>query len=343
MLRGAVIGFGRMGLTHYSILNNHPDVQFVSVSDPSSFLRKNINKHMGLESFEDGAKMIDKMDLDFVIIAAPTAYHFDAIKQSTKNDVHMFVEKPFTLNPDQGRDVIGMLDGKPLVNQVGYVIRFSDVFMKVKELLKAGTIGELLSFRMEMHGPTLLKSSKSSWRTKRKQGGGCLYDFASHSVDLINYLVGTPKQVTGSVLKSVYSHDVEDAVYSTFLYSNSLSGLLIANWSDASYRKPTYRVELFGREGKIVADLHAFKLYLNKDPGNGEFSQGWNTRYVTDFGDPVRFYVRGGEFTRQLDYFIDCVKEGRPGTVCNFKDGLSTDVIMDNIVKDHQARGDLNG
>lgn len=343
MLRGGVIGFGRMGLTHYSILNNHPDVNFVAASDPSSFMRKNINKYLGLESFEDSDKMIGNMDLDFVIIATPTAHHFDAIKHSIENDVHMFVEKPFTLNPEQGREVIGILDDKRLVNQVGYVVRFSDVFMRIKELLKNNTIGELLSFRMEMHGPTLLKRSKSSWRTKRKQGGGCLFDFASHSVDLINSLIGPPKQVTGSVLKSIFSQDVEDAVYSTFLYSDSLSGLLIANWSDASYRKPTYRLELFGRGGKIIADLHEFKLYLNQEPDNGEFSKGWNTRYVTDFAEPVRFYVRGGEFTRQLDYFIDCVKAERPGTVCNFEDGISTDLIMHKIVNNYYAQGNLNG
>lgn len=42
MLRGGVIGFGRMGLTHFSILNNHPQVEFVAVADSSSFMLKNI-------------------------------------------------------------------------------------------------------------------------------------------------------------------------------------------------------------------------------------------------------------------------------------------------------------
>lgn len=343
MLRGGIIGFGRMGLTHYSILNNHPEVNFVAVCDSSSFMLRNLRKHMKVETFENYRKMIDKMNLDFVIIATPTIYHAEAIKYAIENDVHIFVEKPFTLNPQEGREIVDMLKGKNLANQVGYVIRFSDVFMKVKEYLNMGLIGEPLSFKMEMYGPTILKGGKSSWRATRESGGGCLYDFASHSVDMINYLMGPPKSITGSVLKSIYSTNVEDAVYSTFTYQNNLSGNLMANWSDASFRKPNFKIEIFGKGGKFIADMHAIKLFLKDEHKDNKFTQGWNTLYVTDFGKPVRFYVRGGEFTSQLDYFIDCVSKGVQGEICNFEDGLSTDIIIDKIFKDDSARSELNG
>ncbi len=343
MLRGGIIGFGRMGLTHYSILNNHPEVNFVAVCDSSSFMLRNLRKHMKVETFEDYRKMIDKMNLDFVIIATPTIYHAEAIKYAIDNNVHIFVEKPFTLNPEEGREIVDMLKGKNLANQVGYVIRFSDVFLKVKEYLNSKLIDEPLSFKMEMYGPTILKGSKSSWRATRESGGGCLYDFASHSVDMISYLMGPPKSVTGSVLKSIYSSKVEDAVYSTFIHGNNLSGNLMANWSDASFRKPSFKMEIFGKGGKIIADMHAIKLFLKDKTENSTFTKGWNTIYVTDFGKPVRFYVRGGEFTSQLDYFIDCVSKGVQGDICNFKDGLTTDTIMDRIFKDASDRSELNG
>ncbi len=346
MLRGGIIGFGRMGLTHFSILNNHPHVKFVAICDSSSFMLKNLGKHLKVKTFEDYRKMIDKMELDFVIIATPTILHAEAIKYAINNNVHIFVEKPFTLNPQEGREIMGLLKEKKLVNQVGYVIRFSDVFMKVKEFLNSRVIGELLSFKIEMYGPTLLKSSKDSWRAKRESGGGCLYDFASHSVDMVNYLMGPPKKVIGSVLKSIYSTNVEDAVYSTFIYSDNFSGVLMANWSDPSFRKPSFRMEILGREGKIVADLHAIKLFLREEMEEKSeygFTKGWNTLYVTDFGKPVRFYVRGGEFTSQLDYFIDCIQKGVQGEVCNFEDGFATDNIMDSIFSDALVQGGLNG
>ena len=157
------------------------------------------------------------------------------------------------------------------------------------------------------------------------------YDFASHSVDMMNYLVGPPEKIQGTVLKSIYSETVEDSVYSTFVYPNNLSGLIMSNWSDASYRKPNFKLELFGQEGKIIADMHAIKVFVREDKGG--LTKGWNTLYITDFGKPVRFYVRGGEFTSQLDYFIDCILKETPGDICNFEDGLMTDMVISNIFK----------
>ena len=47
------MGFGRMGMTHYSILNANPQVEFVSVCDPSSFIRKNVEKHLGVKTYAE--------------------------------------------------------------------------------------------------------------------------------------------------------------------------------------------------------------------------------------------------------------------------------------------------
>jgi len=337
MLRAAVVGFGRMGMTHFSILNNHPEVQFVAVCDCSSFVLKNVGKYMGLAGFKDYHKMIDEMDLDLVIIATPVRLHFEVVKYAVRSNLHVFVEKPFCLDAQQGSEIVDIVKGKNLVNQVGYVLRFNDVFREVKRLLKEGLLGDLLSFRIEMFGPIILKET-SGWRSKKGEGGGCLRDFASHSIDLVNYLLGQPEQVLGTVFKKIYSKDVEDAVYSTFLYKNGLVGHLQVNWSDPSCRKPTYRVEVLGRKGKIVADCHSCKLFLKSAPVDGEFTSGWSMRYITDLAEPVRFYVRGNEFTQQLDYFIDCILNGKHGDMCSFADGLATDLIIEKLIKNSTER-----
>ena len=219
MLRGAVVGFGRMGLTHFSILNNHPEVKFVAVCDSSSFILQNVAKHMHLATFTDHRKMFGSTELDFAIIATPTALHADAVDNAIEKGFHVFVEKPFCLNPNQGQRLLDMVKGKNLVHQVGYVIRFNDVIMEVKKLLASKVIGDLLIFKMEMNGPTVLHDVKSGWRSKKTEGGGCLYDFASHSIDLINYLIGQPDDIVGSILQSIHSVGIEDAVDSDEIFT----------------------------------------------------------------------------------------------------------------------------
>src|SRR3989339_1033000 len=325
MLKGGIIGFGRMGLTHFSILNNHPDVNFAAICDSSSFMLKNISKYTNLETFTDFLEMYDKVKLDFVIIPTPTSLHSAAVKEAVKRDIHVFVEKPFVLSVSEGEQIISMLNGSGLVNQVGYVIRFNEIFVKIKQLINDSVIGMPITYKMEMNGPTVSKPVKSGWRSKKSQGGGCLHDFASHSIDVINYLLGMPKKVTGTVMKSIYSKNVEDQITSTFIHKDNLSGTLLVNWSDVSYRKPAYKFELLGDKGKVIADLHAFKLFLNYQPQNGQYSKGWNNCYITDFARPVRFYLRGNEFSRQLDYFIDSIMDREDGKMCTFQDGLNTD------------------
>jgi predicted dehydrogenase len=334
VLKGAVVGLGRMGLTHYSILNTHPAVRFCAVCDPSSFMLRNVRRFSGLQSYANYQELFESEELDFAIIATPTSSHGETIACAIDHGVHAFVEKPFALATGHGRALVDRLAGKGLVNQVGYVIRFNDVMVHVKRLLEQQLLGELYSFRVEMSAPTVLRPTKEGWRSRKSEGGGCLYDFSSHSIDLINYLFGPPQRVAGTVFKSIYSSNVEDAVYSTFLYENGLSGHFAANWSDPSFRKPTYRIEILGRAGKVIADLHAYKLFFKQDPPVPDFRQGWNIRYVTELTEPVRFYVRGNEFTRQLDYFIQCILDERPATMCSFADGLTTDEIIESLIED---------
>lgn len=338
ILKGGLVGLGRMGLTHFSILRNHPQVNLVAICDSSSFVLKNVTKYINIQGFKDYCKMIDEVDLDFVIVATPVHLHTEVAEYAVRNNLHVFVEKPFCLDAEQGSKIVDMVRGKNLMNQVGYVLRFNDVFREVKKLLEAQLIGELLFFKIEMSGPMVLKSIESTWRGKKSEGGGCLRDFASHIIDLVNYLLGAPQRVVGTALKQIYSKDVEDAVYSTFLYDDGLVGHLHANWSDPSHRKPTYRLEILGRKGKIMADSHACKLFLKNTPADPRFTPGWNMRYITDLTRPVRFYVRGNEFTQQLDYFIDCIVKGNQENMCSFADGLATDSIIEKLINNSIER-----
>ncbi len=343
MLRGAVIGLGRMGLTHFSILNTHPQVDLVAVCDSSSFVRTNLARQMHVKSYKDADKMIREMKPDFVIVATPTAMHADLAERTITHNVHTFLEKPFTLHPEQARYLAELARSSGLVHQVGYAMRFHDVFLEVKTLLDSQALGKLLVFTVEMKGPVVLHDVRSSWRSRKQEGGGCLYDFASHAVDLVNFLIGPPSDVVGTVFSHLHSDAVEDALCSTFLYEDGLRGTLLANWSDPSCRKPSCRFEALGTKGKVIADFYTCKVFFHAEPEAAGYVKGWNEKYLADIAEPVRFYVRGFQFTRQLDYFVDCILKHRSSDVCSFEDGLRTDLIMHRIRTDGETRRSHDG
>ena len=197
MLRAGFIGFGRMGITHFSILNNHPSVEIACVCDSSSTMLNILKKYAAVKTYTDYRKMIQNEKLDLVIISTPTDSHSEILNFAIDNDLHVFVEKPFAMTIADGLGTLNRLGNKQLVNQVGYVNRFNEVFVEVKKLLDAGLIGEVKHFSSEMYGATVLKDSKGSWRGRSKSGGGCMYEFASHAIDIVVY----PKRNTGQDLR----------------------------------------------------------------------------------------------------------------------------------------------
>jgi len=337
MLKGGVIGFGRMGLIHYSILNTHPDAQFVAVCDSSRFMVKNLKRYTALKLYTDYRKMLDEMEMDFVVVATPTVFHAEIVKAAIERRIHMFVEKPFSLTAEQGTNLVAMVDGESLVNQVGYFLRFNEVFRTVKKAIGDGLIGEVVHYINQMYGRTVLRASKSSWRSKKQMGGGCMLDFASHCIDLADYLFGPVTQVSGSILKSIYSFNVEDAVWTTLEHQDGVSGSIMATWSDRSYRRPFNRIEVFGTKGKIIADRQECRLYLEQANNDNHFEKGWNVRYLPELEEGVRFSVRGSEYTSQLDHFIDCI-ENKNQSACTFADALRTDCVIEKVTKDFAAR-----
>jgi len=332
----AIIGMGRMGITHYSIINNHPDVLIESVADPSTIVTSLIKKHLHVNTFKDYKKLFEKKKPDAILMCTPPHHNYEILKLAAECGIHAFVEKPFTTHYQKSIELCELFDNKLLVNQVGYVNRFNDIFQKLKSYLEVGLIGDMIRFKSEMYSCTISREDDNpGWRSSRESGGGAVFEMAAHAIDLVNYLLGKPKRVIGSVLNKVYSTQVEDAITSTLIYECGLSGILDINWSDSSYRKPTNKIEVFGKKGKLLADQHTLKIFLNEANKDFSLSKGWNTEYITDVFEPVPFYVRGNEFTRQLYHFVDCIKDKNLKTLCSFQDGSNVLEIIESIFNDY--------
>src|SRR5690606_19413760 len=114
-------------------------------------------------------------------------------------------------------------------------------------------------------------------------GGGCLYDYAAHPVNLLNWFFGLPAQVTGSVLAPVFSEEIDDEVFSTLRWGDGPTALLSVNWSDESHRKMSTRISMIGTNGRLYADRQECQLYLRKaDPALPGYAAGWTVKYTTE-------------------------------------------------------------
>lgn len=333
MLKAAIIGLGKMGISHAAIVGAHPSVEVVAVCDTSSMVLNGFKRYTQAKVYSNYKKMLDKEALDFVVISTPTKLHYQMVKYAIEKNVHVFCEKPFSLTSKEGKELVSLARQKRLINQVGYHNHFIGTFRELKRLLREKVLGELVHFSGEAYGPVVTKEKGGTWRSNTNEGGGCLFDYASHVLNLIQEVVGRPEKVNGALLKSVYSKGVEDAVYALITLDNQLSGTLLVNWSEETYRKMSTSITVYGKKGKIICDATEIKVFLKEADPKEKLEAGWNIKYITDFAIPVEYYLRGEEYSAQMAYFIDNVMHRKEGSLNTFEQGLYTDKVMEMIIE----------
>lgn len=335
MLRVAVIGLGKMGVSHLAIINAHPGVKVVAVCDSLGYALDILNKYTGIDTYSDFDKLLAQVELDAVVIATPSRFHAPMVTAALEKGLHVFCEKPFCLDPNDADRLADLAEQKGLVNQVGYHYRFVGAFQEMQRLLSAGAVGKVSHVLAEAYGPVVLKPKGSTWRTQRSEGGGCLYDYAAHPLNLLNWFFGEPTAVSGSVLGRIFSRDTDDEVYSTLYFDKGVTAQLSVNWSDDSQRKMSTKISVWGEKGRIVADRQECQVYLrDASSAPAGFQIGWNMRYTTSLTDPVWFYIRGEEYSAQIDHFVSSIKSPVSDGSNSFAQAAMTDRAIAHIIDD---------
>ena len=344
MVRIAMVGLGKMGLSHLAIVRAHPQVQLVAGCDSMSYLTDILTKHTGLKCYSDFDQMLAGEELDALLVATPSKMHASMVEKALQRGLHVFCEKPFVLDVADGERLVALADVKQLVTQVGYHYRFVGAFKEAARIARSGALGTLHNVRAEAYGPVVLRPKGGTWRSNKAEGGGALYDYACHALDLVNFVAGVPTSVSGTVRRPIFSRDVDDEVYGTLHFPGGMSGQLCVNWSDESHRKMSTKVMLWGTNGKLVVDRQECQIYLREQhPSLSDTGEGWTVRYTTELSDEVWYYLRGEEYSAQIDYFVQSIAASRCNGENNFRSALQTDRVVAMFTAEAAAGANVPG
>jgi predicted dehydrogenase len=338
VLRVGVVGLGKMGLSHLSMMRAHPLVTLAAVCDSATYLLDVLARYTNVKTFSDYDRMLDEAKLDAVVIATPSRFHGPMVRKALGHNIHVFCEKPFVLSSDEGSQLAKIADERRLVNQVGYHNRFVGSFAEVKRLLDLKAIGDVSHILAESYGPVVLRPKGSTWRNQRSEGGGALYDYAAHPINLTNWYAGAPQAVGGTALNHIFSKETEDEVYTSLYFDGGTTAQLSVNWSDESCRKMTTKISIWGSAGRIYADRQEIQVFLRggaKMPDG--YHSGWNVRYTTELTAPVWFYLRGEEYSSQLDHFVKNIQDRTLPSINSFESALMTDRVIEMLIEDAQG------
>jgi predicted dehydrogenase len=144
-------------------------------------------------------------------------------------------------------------------------------------------------------------------------------------------MLGAPETCLGAALTRQFSAEVEDQAHALLRFGDGVVGQICVNWSDPSVRKMTTKLSLWGQAGKLYVDRTELHLFLTGNaPAPPGYRHGWTVRHITDLTEPVSFYLRGEEYSAQLEAFGRAIA-GEERQRSDFASAAATDLTIDLI------------
>lgn len=276
--RLALIGAGRMGVTHIEAIAGSAEVALVAVIDPSETARARARQVAGgVASFPDLEAALAATPIDAVLIAAPSTLHRALVTACAQRALPMLCEKPCGTTVAEIDAAGAVAAAADVVLQIGYWRRYVPALIELRETIVAGEFGEL--------------SLISCWQWDaapaspefRAASGGIAVDMGVHEFDQVRWLTGQelgPLSVTASSVSSLaaVAGDVESAAL-----LGALSGGTVAFISLGRHfaHGDCVWVEVMGTRG------HARRDVLWGEPGDAVFRAALRAQ-AEDFALRVR-------------------------------------------------------
>jgi len=244
-----IIGVGRIGKLHCNNLMQIPEVNIVAITDP--FMDTDWANIRELNIVSDTEAIFTDSSIDSVFILSPSTLHAEQIIQAARAGKHIFCEKPIALDPLRIQEAREAVASAGVKLQIGFNRRFDPNFRHIKDVYKAGQIGDLYMVKIIARDPSPPPAEYV------KNSGGLFLDMTIHDFDMVRYL-------SDSEVIEVYSVGavlIDPAIGEAGDIDTAITTLTLENGALAvidNSRKAVYgydqRIELFGSKGSISAE-----------------------------------------------------------------------------------------
>lgn len=273
MVKWGIIGCGNVcevksGPGFYRCENS----SLVAVMRRNEEKAKEFAERHGVPTYYSNADdLINDPEVDAVYIATPPESHAELAIQVLNAGKPVYVEKPMACTYQECLQMIEAARQNKQKLFVAYYRRALPYFLKVKELIDKKIIGQIQTVKVDFfHTPYAsdLSPATQTWRlNKQLAGGGYFYDTASHTIDILLFLLGKIVRANGITGNTGGLYAIEDTVSASFLFESGIIGSGL--WSYVSPAEQAQdRITIVGEKGVIECSTFAFTDIQVKIQGN---------------------------------------------------------------------------
>ena len=261
---GVNIHRGWGGNVHLPALLKLPEYQVIGVCTTREESSKESAKHfdvpMAFSNYED---LVHHPDIDVVSVCVSVPLHHQMVLTAIKAGKHVYCEWPLAVTVSEAEEMAAAASQTSMTHMVGLQLRCSPVLLYLKELVKEGYIGKVLSCNMNASvSNTTYIEPRLAWEVDKEKGAHVLSIPAGHTLDVISYCISDFVEINGQVTTQLTKRTVAGTTTELTVTSPdhvSVTGTLAngavvsAHIARAIWHGTGWSLEVYGTEGTLVA------------------------------------------------------------------------------------------
>ena len=251
-LRWGLVGCGDIAKKRVApALRDLENSDFVAVTRAKSELTESFARQFGAKKWcRTSDELVSDNEIDAVYIATPVYLHCDQTIAAAEAGKHVLCEKPMAMNLSECDRMIAACNASGVKLGIAYYRHFYPIVDRVKQIIKTGEIGkpvfvQINAFEYSSSPP----GSERHWFVeKEKAGGGPMFDFGCHRIEVLLNVLNSVKYVKGFTANIAFDLEVEDTATAYLTFDCGANAIL--NVTRASY-EPADTLDIYGSKGSI--------------------------------------------------------------------------------------------
>ena len=261
-LRVGCLGMGWWSDVLADAIKRSGKLEIVSCYTRSPEKRDAFAKKYGCKTVPTYEAMLDDPSIEAIINTTPNNVHLETTRAAAEAGKHVFLDKPIANTVSDGKALTEACRKAKVVLALGYQRRKESHFRWVKKQIDDGVFGKLVNAEANISRDRLGKIDLTSWRyTSEGMPGGVMLQIGIHYADVLTYLLGPIKSVSGQFAQLVLPGDNPDVASLILQHENGALSTLNASYASAS---EYYQMNIYGKEASAYYDMHQGLRFLKR-------------------------------------------------------------------------------
>lgn len=289
-----IVGAGGISKAYAQAFAQGLPWKLVGVADIRLQAAEEVASMVQARAYDNVDQMIDELQPTAAVVCTPPSTHPDVCIRLMERRVHVLCEKPLAVSSAEAIRMAEAAERCHVVFTMGSKFRFTPDVQKAREIIEAGTLGEIILFENTFAG---FVDMSRRWNSQPEiSGGGVLIDNGTHSVDILRFLLGPIDELQVVEGRRIQKLAVEDTVHLFARTAGGALGSIDLSWS-MNKVQPSY-ISIYGSRGTLFIGWKESKYRTIDSQEFTVFGSGYDK--VASFANQLKNFAGAVTGTEEL-------------------------------------------